>query len=79
MKKIKPLVLVIAVAGLVFIIMGLLIKYRQVTEEINGLKRDEAAQNFVKNQELALRSSSVRRSSTSHILESGERQYRSVG
>ncbi len=62
-------------------IMGILIKYRQMAEKIRDLEPDEAGQNFVQNQELVLRrsSGSGRRSDPGRIMEPEETQWRSAG
>jgi len=61
--------------------MGILIKYRQVAEEIRELEPDKASQDLVQNQELVLRRSSGSRSRKDAGLfgDLEEKQYRSAG
>jgi hypothetical protein len=64
----------------VVVIMGILVKYRQVAEKIRDLEPDEASRNLVRNQELVLRrsSGSRRRSDAGRIMETEEKQYGSA-
>lgn len=73
--------LVFVILGLILLIMGIVIRYKQISEQIKELKPDQQAEeNVIPPQALVLRSSQgLPCRSAGHSVEELEEQYRSAG